>query len=176
MSDDQARIDSLASRFRAMGLDDPESWARSQVEEGINQYTRLVFLRGAWEAVMAGGDQGWIDRHVAAAKAHPDEPGAGAGHALGRLLATGANPGDLVELVRAAQWEALSRVVYQLSDPGIVTYPSPEARRVAWALFEIDEDGNPLQEIPNLHESVLETDPSGREMRPARTGSRAGRT
>jgi len=168
MGNDEARIQSLAGQFRAWGVGDPESWARSQVEEGINQYARLVFLRGAWEAVMAAGDQGWIDRQVRAAMAHPDEPGAGAGLALARLLAAGVNPGDLLELVRAAQWETLARVVVQLSDPGVVTYPSTEAPRVAWALFEVDEEGNPLQEIPNLHESVLETDPSGREMRPAR--------
>lgn len=167
MADQETRIEALAQRFREWGVDDPESWARSQVEEGINQYARLVFLRGAWEAVVAEGDRGWIDRQVAASKAHPDEPGAGAGHALGRLLASGAKPGDLLELVRAAQWETLSRVVLQLSDPGVVTYPSPEVPRVAWALFEIDEEGKPLQEIANLHESVLETDPSGREMRPA---------
>src|SRR3954469_21190541 len=39
--------------FRAFGAEDPESWARSQVEEGIPQYARFVFLWQAWRNVVA---------------------------------------------------------------------------------------------------------------------------
>jgi hypothetical protein len=45
--------------------------------------------------------------------------------------------------------------------------------RVNWTLFEVDDDGEPLHAIDALHESVLDTDPSGREMRPSGVG-RAG--
>jgi hypothetical protein len=37
---------------------------------------------------------------------------------------------------------------------------------VARQLFEVSEDGTPGRPIGGLHESVLETDPTGREMRP----------
>jgi len=37
----------------------------------------------------------------------------------------------------------------------------------AWGLFQLDGDGTPVPPcIGGLHESVLETDPTGREMRP----------
>lgn len=43
----------------------------------------------------------------------------------------------------------------------------PEAvKQVRWALMRIDDDDQPIDRIGSLHESVLETDPSGREMRP----------
>jgi hypothetical protein len=37
---------------------------------------------------------------------------------------------------------------------------------VDWGLFLIEESGVPGARIAGLHESVLETDPTGREMRP----------
>jgi hypothetical protein len=37
---------------------------------------------------------------------------------------------------------------------------------MAWALVQIGDDGDVLGNIGGLHESVLETDPTGREMRP----------
>lgn len=44
--------------------------------------------------------------------------------------------------------------------------PDPEG----WARSQVDDDGNILGFIGGLHESVLETDPNGRGMRP-RPGS-----
>jgi hypothetical protein len=52
---------------------------------------------------------------------------------------------------------------YQLEDPSI---EEPELNQVAWGLFEVDDEGNAGRSIHGLHESVLETDPTGREMRP----------
>jgi hypothetical protein len=42
----------------------------------------------------------------------------------------------------------------------------PELSQVAWGLFEVDGEGNAGRSIRGLHESVLETDPTGREMCP----------
>jgi hypothetical protein len=50
-----------------------------------------------------------------------------------------------------------------LEDPGEV---EPEAADVAWSLFQVNDEGTPLAAINGLHESVLETDPTGREMKP----------
>lgn len=154
----------LTSLFRKLGARDPESWARSELDEGIPQLARFLFLRQAWRKVISEDDGVWISNEITRAKKRSDGPGAGAGLALQRLLAAGANPQDLTELVRVMQWQMLSRLCYLLEDPGDV---EPEAARVAWALFEVDADGNPGRPIDGLHESVLETDPNGREMRPA---------
>jgi hypothetical protein len=125
----------------------------------------LVFLREAWKTVIADGDTSWIDVLIGEAERRPQDPGAGAGSALKRMLAAGASREDISEVVRVLQWRVLFGLSYLLSDPGKVKYPSKKLPRVNWTLFEVDEDGEPLHPIPGLHESVLGTDPSGREMR-----------
>jgi hypothetical protein len=160
----------LTEHFRAIGAFDPESWAKSQLEEGIPQYARLVFLRQAWKNVITEGDTSWIDALIQEAARRPRDPGAGAGPALKRMLSAGASREDIAEVVRVTQWQVLAGLAYQLADPGVVEYPSGELPRVNWTLFEVDEDGEPLHPIDGLHESVLDTDPSGREMRPKGVG------
>lgn len=51
-----------------------------------------------------------------------------------------------------------------LADPDVVDYPAAEG--VRWALVDVSEEGDVLGEIAALHESVLETDPTGRAVRP----------
>ncbi|MSU59914.1 MAG: hypothetical protein EXS35_17395 [Pedosphaera sp.] len=165
MSKEQ-EIQELAAHFRALGAYDPDGWARSQVEEGIPQYARFVFLRQAWQSIIADGDAAWIDLHIGAAERQPRSPGASIGPALKRMLASGASREDIAEVVRVMQWSALEGMAYQLDDSGVVEYPSEKMPRVNWALFEVDEAGQPLHSIDCLHESVLDTDPTGREMRP----------
>jgi hypothetical protein len=160
----------LTEHFRAMGAFDPASWAKSQLEEGIPQYARLVFLRQAWKNIITEGDTSWIDPLMQESARRPRDPGAGAGPALKRMISTGVSREDIAEVVRVMQWQVLAGLAYQLADPGVVEYPSEELPRVNWTLFEVDEDGEPLHPIDGLHESVLDTDPSGREMRPKGVG------
>jgi hypothetical protein len=162
----QQEIKQWTEHFRALGAPEPESWARSQVKEGIPQYARFVFLRQAWKSVVADADTGWIDPQVEQAERRPRDPGAGIGPALKRLLAAGASREDITEIVRVMQWNLLSGLAYQLSDPGVVDYPSADLPRVNWTLFAVNEEGEPLHPIDGLHESVLDTDPTDREMRP----------
>src|SRR6266536_3905662 len=93
----------LAALFRRLGATDPEGWARSQINEGINQLHRYLFLRQAWSSVVAENDQSWIDRALVESQSHPDAPFAGVGHSLSRLLAAGASRDDLAELARGMQ-------------------------------------------------------------------------
>jgi hypothetical protein len=60
------------------------------------------------------------------------------------------------------QWKLLVSLCYLLDDPGSL---EPEVRDIAWRLFQVDDNDRPAAVIPSLHESVLENDPSGREMR-----------
>lgn len=169
----EKQIQEWTKHFRALGADDPEGWARSQVEEGIPQYARFVFLRTAWQSVISDGDTSWIDAQIQEAEQRPRDPGAGIGPALKRMLAAGASRDDIAEVVRVMQWSVLAGLAYQLADPGVAQYPRADMPQVSWELFEVDEDGQPLHPIGGLHESVLDTDPTGREMRP-RGVTRAG--
>jgi hypothetical protein len=152
----------LTALFRKLGAKDPESWARSEVEEGINQLGRFLFLRQAWASIFSEDDEGWIDTEIKYARANSSAAGAGLGLALERALVANAARTDLIEIARVAQWQLLHRICYLLDDP---SFDEPELADTSWGLFEVDGDGQPIRRIEGLHESVLETDPTGREMR-----------
>lgn len=156
----------LTERFRALGAPDPESWARSQLEEGIPQLVRFLFLREAWRRVIAEDDPSWIEREIAQAEREPDAPFAGVGRALHRLRMLGASDTDLTDLARGTQAELLF-VLCELIDDAFVDDPAADG--ISWTLVEVGEDGEVLGAVGGLHESVLETDPTGREMRPRPT-------
>jgi hypothetical protein len=162
MSDD-SDIEQLARRFAALGAPDPAGWASSQVREGIPQLARYLFLRQAWRSIVADEDDAWIASDMSAAAREPNAPYAGVGHALQRLKDAGASDTDLTDLVRGKQAELLFSLCYLLEDPGV---QEPEGQDVLWALVQVTEAGQILGPISGLHESVLETDPTGREMRP----------
>jgi len=159
----------LAELFRQLGAPSPEAWAHSQVTEGIPQLMRFLFLKHAWSNVVSEGDNMWIDNAIRLAKARPGLPYAGLGAALVRCRAAGVSSEDLTEIARCLQAEMLFAITCLLDDgppdesgPGI---------NVSWGLFETDEHGNPTgSHIGGLHESVLELDPTGREMRPKSIG------
>ncbi|MCW1932819.1 hypothetical protein [Pararhodobacter zhoushanensis] len=162
-----SELNDLTDLFKSLGAGAPESWASSQIDEGIPQLHRFLFLRQAWAQVVDEQDDSWIDRAIDAARKHPDEPFTGQGHALHRLLAAGAERADLVDLVRASQAEMISRLCYLLEDPSFIGEDATRFGSVGWALVTTDDDFQPTaQTIGGLHESVLDTDPSGREMRP----------
>lgn len=155
-------ISRLTALFERLGAKHPEQWARSQIEEDIPQLARFLFLRQAWRLVVERGDDTWISESRAAAAASPDDPGSAIGPALERLLAIGASEKDLSVIVRTMQWKVLAGLCYLLDDPGIT---EDDVRDIAWRLFQVDEKDQPVAVISGLHESVLETEPSGLEMR-----------
>jgi hypothetical protein len=76
---------------------------------------------------------------------------------------------DLTKIVRVMQWRLLFGLCYLLDDPDHCRDDRriiQEAGDVLWCLFQVDDKGYPVAEIGGLHESVLETEPTGREMRP----------
>ena len=156
----------LAALFRRLGARDPEGWARSQLQEEIPQLARFLFLRQAWRTIIGEEDATWIDENIARAEREPNEPFAGVGLALKKLRARGAADDEIIDLVRGMQAELLFSLCYLLEDPGDL---EPEIAGVSWILAQIDEEGNVIGSISSLHESVLETDPTGREMRPRRS-------
>lgn len=167
MTDDALSLAALTQLFAELGAPDPEGWARSQLGEGLPQLARFLFLREAWRAVLAEGDTAWIDPTIAASRAQPDAPFAGVGAALARLRDAGARDEDIAEVVRGMQAAALFAFCRLVDDPGL---PEPELSDVSWALVQVSPGGEVLAQIAGLHESVLETDPTGREMRPRGAG------
>jgi hypothetical protein len=158
-----SKLSRLTRLFEIAGARDPSTWAKSEVDEGIPQLARFMFLRQAWRSIIPDDDISWIEREIQSATRNPDAPGSELGVALARLQKAGASPRDLSVVARNAQWQLLHSICYLLSDPSI---EEEELQHVAWRLFEIDEKGNIGRPVGGLHESVLETDPTGREMRP----------
>jgi len=156
-------IEKLAERFRVLGAQQPENWARSEVEEGIPQLARFLFLRQAWTQIVSESDPSWIARTIACFRETPTVPFSGIGRAVESLRAKGATTDELTDLVRGMQALLLFELCYQLDDPRIT---EPEGRDIAWGLFQLNKDGEPIAPVTGLHESVLETDPTGLEMRP----------
>ena len=107
-------------------------------------------------------DPDWIAAEMAAARRDPSAPYAGVGLALEPLKGAGASDRDLTDLVRGKQAELLFSLCYLLEDPGI---DEPEGQDVLWSLLQITEEREIVGPMSGLHESVLETDPTGREMR-----------
>jgi hypothetical protein len=158
-------LPSLTALFEKLGARDPASWAASQLEEGIPQLHRFVFLREAWCMIVSDGDLKWIESRIRETEKRPDAPYAGVGAALKRAREAGVSPADLTEIARGMQVQLLFGLCYMLEDNGLT---EPELEGVGWGLFQADDDGQPLGPIRGLHESVLDTDPTGREMRPKR--------
>lgn len=152
------KVDDLAELFRKLGARDPDVWARSQVDEQVPQLARFLFLRQAWKLVISVDDRSWLAENFA----ELGEPGGDLVPALKRLLATGASEGDLTAVVRVMQWRVLSGLCVLLDDPGEL---EAEVADIGWRLFQVDENDRPIVPLGGLVESVLETDPSGRERR-----------
>jgi hypothetical protein len=158
----KSELEVLTERFTALGASDPRSWAESQLSEGIPQLARFLFLRQAWRQIVPENDSSWISAEIESAQNEPDAPFAGAGHALAKLRGLGASDSDLTDLVRGMQAQLLSGFAYLLDDPALEEEPFAEG--VSWALCQLTDEGALMMD--GLHESVLELDPTGREMRP----------
>lgn len=154
----------LSTLFSELGANDPESWASSQINEGIPQLLRFLFLRNAWQRIPAEGNTAWIDDAISASSNAPTAPYAGLGQVLEECRSKGVSDQSLTELARCLQAQMLFEVCHLIDDP----WPVPkQLAEVSWGLFQTDSEGKPFgPAVSGLHESVLELDPSGREVRP----------
>lgn len=153
----------LIEAFKALGALDPEGWAHSEENEGIPQLLRLLFLRNAWEDIVRDDDTGWVDRTIESSGRDPDAPYAGLGAILRTCREKGVADSDLTHMARCLQAQVLFSICYLLDGPTNIPAGIGE---ISWGLFQSDEDDVPFgPRVGGLHESVLETDPSGKEMR-----------
>ncbi len=160
--------ESLTALFSKLGARHPEVWANSQIDEGIPQLSRFVFLRKAWNLVASSSELSWIDECL---KTKEGFPGRDIVAPLSDMLSKGIDKKDIATVVRVMQWKLLFSLCYLLDDPGP---PLAEGDDVAWRLFQVDEHELPIIAMGGLHESVLELDPSGNEMGVHETGRQTG--
>lgn len=153
----------LTELFQKLGAPNPERWAASQTEMGINQLGRFLFMRQGWHLVLDENDHSWIQTYIEHSKKNLNDPCSGIGPALQRLLDKGADPQDITDIVRVMQYVLLFRVCYLLDDPNL---SEPELEDFSWGLFQVNEDGEIISPIEGLYSSLLSLDPTGREMRP----------
>jgi hypothetical protein len=154
----------LTNLFQKLGAHEPQSWAHSQITEGIPQLARYVFLRQAWRLVINPDDRSWI-----AEIRNLDCVGAGndVRPILDRVITTGVKVDDLTTIVRIMQWRLLAGLTVLLDQPWDLDSEITQDD-MWWGLAVVDRNDNPLVPLDALIESVLETDPTGREMRPPR--------
>lgn len=150
----------LTEVFRRHGANDPESWARSQLEEGIPQLAIFCFSKAIWEGVLLENETAWIEQEIEWARTKPHAPCAQIGPALEEMLAKGVSHQSIIDLVRVMQYELLYHICSLLDDSRTVALPVNN-----WALHQVDDDGKPVAIIQGLHEVLLGMDPTGREMR-----------
>ena len=153
----------LTELFRKLGAPHPEGWAHSQITEGILQLPRYLFLREAWRRIVSPEDRHWMDE---VRPNDPNGPGGELGPAIERLLAAGGRLEDITTVARVMQWWLLAGLCVLMEDPGGGL--EEEVEGIWWNLFLLDDNDRPTVPVDALIESVLETDPTGREMRPAK--------
>src|SRR5262245_74292 len=141
---DSKELKQLAAVFRRLGARKPESWARSQLEDGIPQLERFLFLRQAWRSVVAEDDPAWIDREIERAQQHSEAPYSGIGRALNAMRKAAVDDMDVIDLVRGAQAELLFRLCYLLEDPSL---EEAELADINWSLMRLNDEDEPLEAI-----------------------------
>jgi hypothetical protein len=149
--------DRLIAEFRKLGLERPEMWANSQIREGIPQLQRARVLFNLWGSVLDGDDTKWIDalrrRHAMAEKFRSGSGQRVLPHLaiVERMLNAGFSPKELTVFAREMQVATLFQICTTLDGSNGLR---PEAAGTHFAIFETDEQGQPLRPIDALHENV----------------------
>jgi hypothetical protein len=103
---------------------------------------REDFLLAIWKDIInAPLSEAWVGNVIGTSKKHPDGPFADLGPILESMVQKGVSRRELSLLNRYAAYEAVFQLLYMFEDPGV------------------DDPGM-------LHESLLSSDPSGKEGRP----------
>jgi hypothetical protein len=165
---DPDELRSLTEVFRRAGARDPESWAHSQLAQGIPQLAIFSFAKALWHGVIREDDESWIDIEVewANKNRNSNAPCTQMGSALREMISKGVSRSAINDLVRVVQYLALFHASSILDGSRLENVPVTD-----WTLHQVDETGNPVAVIQGLHEVLLSMDPTGREMRPRGSSS-----
>jgi hypothetical protein len=151
----------LKQLFVTLGAPRPESWAESQIREGIPQLARYLVLRSMWDCVTPTKYTRWVDDDL---KETTDQAYK---KVVEDMLSAGISREAITLLVRHKQAETLREFCYVLEDYSSPPYNSDPATGdayVRWSLRQLDEDGNPTgRPIDGLHESFWSVDPEAKK-------------
>lgn len=161
MANKEQELQRLTEIFREAGAIDPELWASSEIEEGIPQLARFSFLKALSSIFLKDTDLDWVNNQIEYNYSRPGDPCAQIVPALQEMLDKNVSREAIIDLVRVIQFQTLFHTCSTID----CTY-EPGTPIKSWGLFQKDENYNPTVEISELHESLLEFDPSGNEMRP----------
>jgi hypothetical protein len=87
----------LTEIFHRYGADDPESWARSELVEGIPQLAIFSFAKPMRACVADEDDDRWIDQEIQWTRDSPNEPCAQIGPALSEMLSKGVSRRAIID-------------------------------------------------------------------------------
>lgn len=135
--DKQEAAGELRDRFEGLGAEDPEGWTRSEISENIPQLVRFLILRTIRRQAVDSWARAGALTTIPAAQ---------------RLLAAGADPGDLLGLVQSTVHDTVFAVLECL-DEGRDTEASEE--HPGWSLVEVGgAHAGPSRRIEGLHEDL----------------------
>lgn len=127
----------LTTKFEKLGVPDPSNWAKSQINEGIDQLARATVLRAMADIVVRSSKM-------------PELIADEVRDASKRIENAGVSSTDLALIVKTAVYRSLSDMMVLFDDcaefennPGQV-----HAR-----LFKLDDNFEPASAIEGLHES-----------------------
>lgn len=134
--------DGSVDDFRALGVPDPEGWARSQRSEGIDQIARATVLR-QFAAIANGAPDHWDDQRQESAT--PEVQAAAA-----RVAGSSAEREDIALVLKATVWNTLHDVLAYLDG---ATEAEINPGGVDVGLFRLGDDFTPAGAVDGLHES-----------------------
>ena len=138
-------VEALTAQFQTLGVPNPELWAKSQIEEGIDQIGRATMLRAMADVAAEASARSSVGSpHVTEA----------VGAAAARIDASGAAWEDVELLVKSEIWEAFFGFLSMLAGAREIEV---NPGKVYFGLYRTDEYGEqPSGNINMLHESWRE--------------------
>ena len=149
--------DELYKKFRELNVPDPELWADSQINEGINQLSRAKALSLLFEPIQSYDNYDTIDSFLGQ-PAEPDRPYGLVGILIKKILNANISKKELNYLIRCVQVSYIQEICARLDGcyEGSPTYG-------IMICDKVDDEGNFA--VPDgLHESVFEME--GNDMVP----------
>lgn len=107
----------LTEVFRRAGASNPERWANSQIEEGINQLGRFSFLKTITSEWLKEDDISWIDSQIEFNYSKPGDPCSQLPKALKEMLDKNVDRETIIDLIRVIQFDTLFMCVRRLTGP-----------------------------------------------------------
>jgi hypothetical protein len=156
MSRSKAELITLLER---VGVDDPEVWADSEINEDFAQLARAILLRRLWPQVIDrfATDLSWID-FAMSGREGDDALFTDASAALSAALAAGVSKEDLGKISRSVAFAAVADTLYRIDERADYDFDDGPG----WMLIEMDQStGRPTgRDVGGLHESILEVKPT----------------